>query len=68
MVKADLKAGKPVLFIGTPCEVAGLKKYIKRIPEDLYLVDLICHGVPSQQMLYEHINHILNGRFRTTIL
>ena len=62
LVKADLKAGKPVLFIGTPCEVAGLKKYIKRIPEDLYLVDLICHGVPSQQMLYEHINHILNGR------
>lgn len=62
-VKADLKAGKPVLFVGTPCQVAGLKNYIKRIPEHLYLVDLICHGVPSQQMLHEHINHILNGRF-----
>lgn len=61
-VKADLQAGKPVLFIGTPCQVAGLKNYIKRIPEHLYLVDLICHGVPSQQMLHEHINHILNGR------
>lgn len=61
-VKSDLKAGKPVLFIGTPCQVAGLKNYIKRIPEHLYLVDLICHGVPSQQMLHEHINHILNGR------
>lgn len=60
-VKADLKAGKPVLFISTPCQVAGLKNYIKRIPEDLYLIDLICHGVPSQQMLHEHINHILNG-------
>ena len=55
LVKADLKAGKPVLFIGTPCEVAGLKKYIKRIPEDLYLVDLICHGVPSQQIGRAHV-------------
>ena len=31
----------------------------KWIPEHLYLVDLICHGVPSQQMLNEHIHHIL---------
>lgn len=61
-VKADLKANKPVLFIGTPCQVAGLKNYIKQIPEHLYLVDLICHGVPSQQMLNEHIAHVLNGR------
>lgn len=57
-VKADLKADIPVLFIGTPCQVAGLKNYIKRIPEHLYLVDLICHGVPSQQMLNEHIRHV----------
>ena len=42
--------------------MAGLKNYIKRIPEHLYLVDLICHGVPSQQMLHEHINHIMKGR------
>lgn len=61
-VKADLKEGKPVLFIGTPCQVAGLKNYIKRVPENLYLVDLICHGVPSQQMLREHIHHVLRGR------
>lgn len=60
-VKNDLKAGKPVLFIGTPCQVAGLKNYIKQIPEHLYLVDLICHGVPSQQMLHEHITHILGN-------
>lgn len=61
-VKTDLKAGFPVLFIGTPCQVAGLKKYIKNVPEYLYLVDLICHGVPSQQMLCEHIHHILKDR------
>jgi len=61
-VKNDLKNGKTVLFIGTPCQVAGLKNYIKYIPEHLYFVDLICHGVPSQRMLYEHIQHVAKGR------
>lgn len=61
-VKTDLKASIPVLFIGTPCQVAGLKNYIKNIPEHLFLVDLICHGVPSQQMLHEHISRIAKGR------
>ena len=61
-VSEDLKAERPVLFIGTPCQVAGLKNYIKQIPEYLYLVDLICHGVPSQKMLKEHITRILKGR------
>ena len=61
-IKKDLKANYPVLFVGTPCQVAGLKNYIKHIPEHLYLVDLICHGVPSQQMLHEHIAHIVRGK------
>ncbi len=61
-VKTDLRNQIPVLFIGTPCQVAGLKKYIKRIPPHLYVVDLICHGVPSLQMLEEHIANIAKGR------
>lgn len=61
-VKNDLKNGKPVLFIGTPCQVAGLKNYIKHIPEHLYLVDLICHGVPSKKMLHDHIKHVVKGQ------
>lgn len=61
-VKKDLKAGLPVLFIGTPCQVAGLRNHIRNIPEHLYLVDLICHGVPSQKMLHEHIGRIAKGR------
>lgn len=60
-VKADLKAGRPVLFIGTPCQVAGLRNYIGRIPDDLYLVDLICHGVPSQKMLRDHVSYVAKG-------
>lgn len=61
-VRADLKASIPVLFVGTPCQVAGLKNYIKDIPGHLFLVDLICHGVPSQQMLHEHIKYVARGR------
>lgn len=61
-IKKDLKDGRTVLFIGTPCQVAGLKNFIKNIPDRLYLVDLICHGVPSQQMLYEHIARVAKGR------
>lgn len=61
-VKNDLKSGKPVLFIGTPCQVAGLKNYIKHIPEHLYLVDLICHGVPSKKMLHDHIKYVAKGQ------
>lgn len=60
-VKDDLQSGKPVLFIGTPCQTAGLKNFIGRKNNNLYLVDLICHGVPSQQMLDDHVKHIAKG-------
>lgn len=42
-----LKAGKYVLFSGTPCQVAGLKKIVNKGTEHLFTLDLICHGVPS---------------------
>ena len=61
-VKTELRNSLNVLFLGTPCLVAGLKNYIKHIPENLYLVDLICHGVPSLQMLQDHITDITKGR------
>ena len=50
-VKEDLQKGKTVLFTGTPCEVAGLKKYLGKAYDNLYAIDIICHGVPSQQFL-----------------
>lgn len=46
-VKSALKEGKPVLFTGTACQVAGLNHYLGRIPDNLITADLICHGVPS---------------------
>lgn len=57
-VKEDLKKGKLVLFVGTPCQVAGLKSFLRKDYENLFLVDLCCHGVPSQQFLFENIDYI----------
>lgn len=46
-VKRQLESGKKVLFSGTPCQVAAVKKYLGKNHENLLLVDLICHGTPS---------------------
>lgn len=46
-VKQELERGYYVLFIGTPCQVEGLKVYLNKKYDKLITVDLICHGVPS---------------------
>lgn len=51
LIQQDLKAGKEVLFTGTPCEVAGLKRFLRKEYDNLYTLDLICHGVPSMKLL-----------------
>lgn len=48
-VAARLKTHK-VLFIGLPCQVAALQNYVQN-KDDLYTVDLICHGTPSYKLL-----------------
>lgn len=51
-VKVDLKNGVPVLFTGTPCEIAGLRGFMGDSPllERLYLCDVICHSIPSPKI------------------
>ena len=61
-VLADLKRGVPVLFSGTPCQIAGLRAYLRKDYENLYLVDLVCHGVPSQQLLQENVESMLKRK------
>lgn len=59
LIKEDLKNGKTVLFSGTPCQTAGLKSYIpKRLQENLYLIDIICHGVPSPYIWRDYLKMI----------
>ena len=54
----DLKAGKKVLFIGTPCQIGGLKKFLRIDFDNLITVDLICHGTPSLYSLRKHVEKV----------
>ena len=54
-IKDDLSLGLMVFFVGTPCQVAGLKGFLRKDYDNLYTADLVCHGVPSQQMLNDNI-------------
>lgn len=56
-IKNDLESGRNVLFIGTPCQVAGLKSFLRKPYESLFTIDFVCHGVPSQQLLNDIISH-----------
>ena len=49
-VKTDLNAQRNVLFSGTSCQVAGLKKYLGKEYDNLLCVDIACHGVPSHKI------------------
>lgn len=56
-VQEQLKSGKKVLFIGTPCQIAGLKSFLGKECANLFCVDLICHGTPPMKYLEQHLNH-----------
>lgn len=45
-----LKDNIPVLFSGTPCQIAGLKSYLRKEYENLITAEIICHGVPSPKV------------------
>lgn len=60
-VKEDLKQGNTVLFSGTPCQTAGLNSYIgKKLRENLVLVDIVCHGVPSPYIWRDYLAYVEN--------
>lgn len=46
-VKELLMQGRPVLFTGVSCQIAGLKAFLGKEYENLWTVDILCHGVPS---------------------
>jgi coenzyme F420-reducing hydrogenase beta subunit len=58
-IKNDLKEGLIVLFSGTPCQISGLVSYVgNKLRENLFLVDIICHGVPSPYIWKDYIAYI----------
>ena len=57
-IKEDLRNKPVVLFIGTPCQTAAIRS-ANANASNLICVDIICHGVPSQQLLRDNIKMIL---------
>jgi len=59
MVREDLKSGRLVLFSGTPCQTSGLNSYVgERLRKNLFLVDIVCHGVPSPYIWRDYLKYI----------
>lgn len=55
--KQFLKDGRKVLFSGTPCQIAGLKKFLRKEYENLLTVEVVCHGVPSPMVWRDYIDY-----------
>lgn len=59
LVKKDLCDGLTVLFSGTPCQTSGLNSYVgKRLRENLFLVDIVCHGVPGPYLWRDYLAYL----------
>lgn len=67
-VKQDLRDGLTVLFSGTPCQTSGLNSYVgKRLRDNLYLVDIVCHAVPSPRLWADYLEYI-EKKYQKTIV
>ena len=55
-VEKDLQNGREVCFSGTPCQVAGLKAFLKNDYKNLITVDLVCKGVGSPKVLKQYVS------------
>lgn len=53
-----LNAGRKVLFSGSPCQIAGLRNFLRKDYDNLLTVDVICHGVPSPMVWQEYLSEI----------
>lgn len=61
-VKDLLSEGKTVLFTGLPCQVAGLYSYLGKDYDNLYTIDLVCHGITSSKVFEKYHKDVLNNQ------
>ena len=62
-----LKKNTTVLYSGTPCQIAGVKAYLGKDYDNLYTVDLICHGTPSVKLFKLYIKW-LEKKYKGTVI
>ncbi len=56
-----LKENRPVLYTGTPCQIAGLRAFLKKDYEKLFTQSIICHGVPSHKIWDKYLAFVNKG-------
>lgn len=54
-IKDILDSGRVVLFTGVPCQVTALRLFLRKSYENLYCIDILCHGSPSEDLFKEYI-------------
>lgn len=57
-VELFLKQGRTVLFSGSPCQIAGLRNYLRKDYANLLTVDFLCHGVPSPKVWRRYLQEL----------
>lgn len=67
-IKQYLDSGKLVCYSGTPCQVGGLRAYLRKDYENLILVDIMCHSVPSPLVFEKYKGYILKKMNANKIL
>ena len=58
-VKEDLENGREVHFAGLPCQVAGVKKFLRKDYDNLFLMDCLCNGAPSPMAFRKYLETIV---------
>lgn len=58
LAKKYLQEGRKVLFSGTPCQIAGLRHYLRKDYDNLLAVDFVCHGVPSPKVWKMYLDEV----------
>ena len=67
-IKELLNNNKLVLFSGTPCQVAGLKTFLQKDYDNLLLVEIVCHGVPSPKVYHKYLDENFNNKQNEKVL
>lgn len=66
-VEKDLCKGLKVYYVGTPCQIAGLKLFLRKEYDNLLTSDLVCHGTPSYKVFRNSLDHI-ESKYSGTIV
>lgn len=60
--KKFLDSGRHVMFCGTPCQILGLKSFLRKEYDNLLTIDIICHGIPNLRFFNDYLKVMSNEK------